>query len=402
MLPASTVSKVENAIEDKQVLRLSQELIRIPSVYRNEARISKFILRKLEGWGIASRSIDVPGYGPNVAAWIGEAKRPSVVLNGHMDTVDVVNGWKHDPFGAIVEKGYLYGLGALDMKCGLAAMMVAFRALAESGATGGSRICLQAVSGEEHTGTGTRVMIDRGEFRRARAVIVGEGIGGLEVITNGRRGGSYYDIEFVGRAAHGAYPHLGINAVVDASKAACALSEMRMRRSRGLLGDDLAPLEESQTVLRMSGGTDTLSVPDRCTMRIVRSTVPGTDVDIGPALLSVIRKQRLRSRVEMKFLGSEAELYHPFLTPARSRLVKVTRKWVNRYTGKMPRLVCGKSEADDNLIAHSAGVPVISVGPGEGGKRGRYHQAEEAISVSQLGAAARIYAMTALELSRSS
>ena len=60
--------------------------------------------------------------------------------------------------------------------------------------------------------------------------------------------------------------------------------------------------------------------------------------------------------------------------------------------------MCGVSEADDNIIAQRTGVPVLCVGPGESGTRARYHQPEEAVRVSQLGPAARIYVDTVLRL----
>lgn len=343
--------------------------------------------------------MEVPGHGPDVVVSHGSSRLSSIVFNGHMDTVDVMQGWKHDPFGAKIEEGMLYGLGALDMKSGLAALMVAFKSLVETGATAGSRLVFQAVSGEESTGGGTRKLIDVGGFKGAKAVIVGEGIGGPWLITNGRRGGSYYDIDFFGKSAHGAEPERGVNAVLDASRAIGAVSKMSVRKSKDLVGDDLKPLSESQAVLRISGGTDSLSVPDRCTFRLVRSTMPGTDPDIGPALRKVISRLGLRSKVKVNYLDSREHLYHPFLTPPESRLVRVTSEWAARYTGRKPRLVCGRSEADDNLIAHEVGVPVISVGPGESGRLARYHQPEEGISISQLGPATKVYAMVAAEMS---
>jgi acetylornithine deacetylase/succinyl-diaminopimelate desuccinylase-like protein len=397
-LSEKTFTDIEAGIDSGEVVKLTQDLVRIPSVYTNEAEIAQFVFDKFVGWGLKPRKVIVPGHGPDVVVSHGSSKRPSMIFNGHMDTVDVMQGWKHDPFGAKIEKGMLYGLGSLDMKSGLAALMVAFRVLVETGAVEGSRLMFQAVSGEESTGGGTRRLIDIGAFERAKAVIVGEGIGGPSLVTNGRRGGSYYDFEVLGKAAHGAEPERGINAVVDASRAITAVSEMKVRKSRSLVGDDLKPLSDSQTVLKVSGGTDSLSVPDRCSFRLVRSTMPGSDPDIGPALRRTISGLGLKSKVKIQFMGSREHLYHPFLTPPESRLVKVASKWVSHYSGEKPRLVCGRSEADDNLIAHEVGVPVISLGPGESGKLARYHQPEEAISISRLGPAAKIYAMVAAEM----
>lgn len=392
-------SLADELISDREVLRLSRELIQIPSIMQHEDRISEFILRRLERWGLSPRRVKVDGYGPDVVAETGGRNAPSVVLNGHMDTVEVMKGWKHNPFGAKVEKGMLYGLGALDMKCGLAAEMVAFRALAEAGIPRTSRVVFQAVSGEEDTSAGTRTLIAKGGFKGAKAVIVGEGFGALKGITIGRRGGSYFDIEVIGKAAHGAEPERGINAISDAARIVEALDRMKMRKAKGMLGDDFLPLAEDQTVLKISGGSETLSVPERCWIKIIRCTLPGPRHDVEAEINVVVRNLGLRSKVGITLERDPKDLYLPFLTSRDSPLVRTASKWLRRFGGGRPRLVMGRSEADDNKIAEEIGVPVICFGPGEVGELARYHQPEEAVSVDQLGPAAKAYFATALELS---
>src|SRR5690606_30590731 len=56
---------------------------------------------------------------------------PTLLLNGHTDTVLAVAGWSSDPWTARRDGDRLYGLGAADMKSGVAAAMLATRALAE-------------------------------------------------------------------------------------------------------------------------------------------------------------------------------------------------------------------------------------------------------------------------------
>lgn len=385
------------SIGAKEVIELSRRLIGIPSLYRKEHRAMRFILGLLEKWGLEPSVVPVPGFGPDIVVETGPPREPCIVLNGHIDTVEVMNGWIHDPFGASIENGMLYGLGALDMKCGVAAMMVAFRHIAEAKAMRRSRLMLQIVTGEEFSGIGTRVLIEKGYFKGARHVIVGEGFGGLGVITNGRKGGYYYDIELTGKAAHGALPEDGINAVVDASRLVVALSRMSLARMPRLTGDDLRPLREVQTVLEVRGGGESLSVPDKCLVKMVRLNLPGMERDLTGEILAMARRLRIRSDVKVS-LEKGHDLYHPYLTPGRSRLVRVASKVLEEATGKRPRLVVGMSEADDNIIAHELGLPVICVGPGESGPLARYHQPEEAISIGQLGEAARVYARIALSL----
>jgi len=308
-----------------------------------------------------------------------------------MDTVEVMKGWGHDPFGAAVEDGLLYGLGALDMKCGLAALMLSFKAMAQSEVLGDHRLMFQAVSGEEENGAGTRALIANGCLEGAEAVIVGEGFGGLSAVTHGRRGGSYFDFEVRGRSAHGAAPHLGVNAIVDACKLVSELEKMEMKSTDGLMADDFSPLRESQTVLRMNGGGASLSVPDRCTVRMVRCTIPSGKIDLTEDLRAVVESANLRSEVDVRFEDGVEDLYYPYQTDPGSKLVRAAVDSVEEHAGKRPTLVCGISEADDNIVSRELGIPVICVGPGESGDLARYHKPEECISVSQLPTAAAVY-----------
>jgi len=94
------------------------DLVGIRSVTREEAALSAYIFDHLKKAGVAVER-DEEG---NVTAEIGRGDR-LLVVNGHMDTVPPVDGWKADPFAPRVEGGRVYGLGASDMKAGLACMM---------------------------------------------------------------------------------------------------------------------------------------------------------------------------------------------------------------------------------------------------------------------------------------
>lgn len=397
---SSEYADLAESIDDKELLGLCRELIRIPSVFREEERIAKFIAARLDKWGLSPELVPVEGFGPSVVARMGPENRPSIVLNGHLDTVEVKQGWKHDPFGARIEKGMLYGLGALDMKCGLASLMLAFKTIAHSNRKLDCSIVFQAVSGEEENSAGTRALIEAGWFRRAKAVIVGEGIGSLDVVTIGRRGGSYYDIWVSGKSVHGSTPRLGVNAISDAARIVTALDKMGMRSANGVMADNTSPLRESQLVLEISGNSPSYSVPDKCHIRMMRATVPGEPYDIRKEIESTIKKLKINSKAEVKLKVGSGDPYLPHMTPADDELVKVVRKWNAHYTGKEPSLVCGLSEADDNTIAKEVGIPVVCVGPGEKGTLARYHQPEEAIGISKLGTAAKIYCSSVLELAR--
>jgi acetylornithine deacetylase/succinyl-diaminopimelate desuccinylase-like protein len=399
MMTEATVEAgaIADSIEAREVVSLSRELIRVPSVFRNEHRLSQLIFRRLEKWGLSPRSVHVDGFGPDVVCEVGPPKSKCIVLNGHIDTVEVMAGWEHDPFGAKVENGMLYGLGSLDMKCGIAGMMVAFKAIAESDMARKKRFMFQAVTGEEDSGLGTWELIKSGAFKGAEAAIVGEGFGGLKAVTVGRRGASYFDIYVHGRAAHGAAPQKGVSAISDASRIVRALDGMTMRRDKSRLGENFRPLCESQTVLKIQGGSDSLSVPEQCYVYAVSYTLPGMRNDRERQIKKAVRALKLRSSVDVK-MKTGIDQYHSYSTPSESKLVRLATDAIRHETGSAPKLVHGLSEADDNIIAKELGIPVICFGPGESGALARYHQPEEAVSISQLGPAARAYANTALSL----
>ncbi len=125
---------------------------------------------------------------PNVVARRkGEGGGRSLVLSGHIDTVPLgLQPWTHDPFGAQIEGGRLYGLGAFDMKAGVVANIGVMRVLQEMAlALKGDVICESIVDEEFGGVNGTlagRVRGDNGD-----AMVITEP-SGLNIFNEGRGG----------------------------------------------------------------------------------------------------------------------------------------------------------------------------------------------------------------------
>jgi succinyl-diaminopimelate desuccinylase len=148
----------------------------------------------------------------NLFAAIGSGG-PHLTFAGHVDVVPPgpAELWRHDPFGAIVEDGVLYGRGACDMKGGVAAMVAA--ALAFLGARGpifGGRLSLLVTGDEEGPAVnGTAKLLEWAAARGERfdAAIVGEptsreALG--DQIKVGRRGSFSATLAVEGRQGHAA------------------------------------------------------------------------------------------------------------------------------------------------------------------------------------------------------
>lgn len=110
---------------------------------------------------------------PNQAALLkGSGQGRSLLLTGHIDVVKAGSGWTVDPFGALRRDGRIYGRGAVDMKGGIAAMVMAVEAVLRSGLKPKGDILVGTVVDEEAGGMGTLAFVARGY--RADAAIMTE------------------------------------------------------------------------------------------------------------------------------------------------------------------------------------------------------------------------------------
>lgn len=138
-----------------------------------------------------------------------------VLFNGH---VDVVPG-AADMFKPRLEGDRLYARGAHDMKVSALVLARVFRELAPALPY---PLGLQVVTDEEVGGRdGTRYQLDQGIT--ADFVVIGEQ-SGLEIVTDSK-GIAAVNLHASGRAAHGAYPWLGDNALVKLHKTIASILE---------------------------------------------------------------------------------------------------------------------------------------------------------------------------------
>ncbi|EFW92023.1 ArgE/DapE-related deacylase [Haladaptatus paucihalophilus DX253] len=392
-------------IDPDETISLLQEMVQIPSPYFEEHELSEFVYDWLD-----SRDLD-PEYhhvsepkiteyeGDNVLARLegSDPDAPTLLLNAHMDTVLLVEDWEEDPCSGRIEDGKLYGQGACDMKGGLAAVMVAFEALAESDVDLAGDIVLSAVVDEEGPyGLGTDRLIRDGYTDDYDAAIVTEPgpiLAQEEDIDNpalllGARGRFLYDIEVKGHAAHGSQPHKGTNAVVDAGKVADALSNLDVG-SHPKLGDG------SVCPLLLEGGSQTLSVPERAQLMVDRHVVLGeTEEIVREQAEEAVAALDIESEVEIGFRESPDPgiKYGPYVTPEDHDLVTSLVGATESVAGVEPEFGYFASVGDFNYLGDRADLPTVIVGPdGE-----NIHGAGEFVYTDEVVETARIVAEGAM------
>ena len=213
-----------------EIVELEQTLVRIPSVNAgvmptgNETLVAEFVRDWLAKEGIDSKILARdPERGNIVAVYPGELPRARLMFMSHTDVVPVEDAgkWVHDPFGAEISGGRVYGRGASDCKALLSSQLMAMAILKRNGVR--LRHGLRLVSGadEEHGGRwGFGWLAENHPEALESEFAVNEG-GGTPIdfgnsliydLGTGEKGRLEVHIRFRGDSAHASVPWLGSNA----------------------------------------------------------------------------------------------------------------------------------------------------------------------------------------------
>jgi succinyl-diaminopimelate desuccinylase len=195
---------------------LTAELIRCPSVTPAEAGAIALVEARLAAAGFRTVRVDRGGISNLYARW-GDAG-PVLGFNGHTDVVPPGEHarWRHEPFGAVIEDGRIYGRGAADMKSGVAAFVAAAVDFVVTPPPAGSVVV--AITGDEEGDgvDGTAAILDwmaeAGE--QMDHCIVGEPTSARrmgDTIKIGRRGSLTAYLTSYGVQGHSAYPERAKN-----------------------------------------------------------------------------------------------------------------------------------------------------------------------------------------------
>jgi len=374
----SKISNYKELIKDidrNKIEKLISDLVKIRSPWFEEEEITKFVKGWLEKAGlnpwyhkVSERKI-CKFEGNNVIAEVGNDNGPAILLNAHMDTVKICDGWKRDPLGAEVEGDRLYGQGALDMKSGLAAAMIAMEELKKIENQLKGKVLFTAVVDEEGPyGLGTDALIRDGITDQCDMAIVTEPAAAFApkdihnpCLLIGARGRYLYDIRVKGKSAHGSMPYLGVNAVIDASKIVLELKKIKLG-SHPLLG------KGSLCVLMIEGGGETISVPDKCRILADRHVVLGeTEEIVKKNVEEVIKKLNIKSKVEIGFRDApypEVKGYGAYTTSKDHKLVKELENSFQEISGQKPTLSSFVSVGDFNYLGdkNRTNLPTAIIG----------------------------------------
>jgi succinyl-diaminopimelate desuccinylase len=382
------IEDVLTRLDDSYTIRLSKEMIAIPSVTGEEEALALYIKEKLERYGMETELNYVESGRPNIHG-VMKGSKPGKRLdyNAHTDTVPAGDDWLTDPFKAVIKDGKLYGRGACDMKTGIACSLNMLKAVADSGGDFRGELSFSGVVDQEATDIGAWAMMKQEKWRTLDGVVLTYSYCGDETkpIPLGLTGKVLYDISVKGRAAHGFRPHLGINAVEDAARIISSLGGLKLKEH---------PDFGTGTVctLKTEGGYKKYSVvvPESARFEVNRLLVPGESIQYTiDDMKRLVESLNLKSEVDV---GVKSPMYEPYTSTIDEPLMKILHETYQTVMGKEPLYEHAYGITNANIFQGEQGIPCIHIGP----ERGGAHQPNEHVKLDWLPPVSEMYARIAL------
>jgi acetylornithine deacetylase/succinyl-diaminopimelate desuccinylase-like protein len=349
--------------DNMDVENLLSKLVSIDSSFPNESRIGEFIEGYLRETGMVTRRQYVSEGRFNIFAERKGRGKP-ILLYGHMDTVIPHGRWHTNPLKLERDGDRLIGLGACDMKGGLAAIL--------SGLAASRDRALKAVFcvDEENISVGgwKALSSDRRWFSGVAIALSGDSghsekyKGGADVITAGRRGRVVINIDVRGFAFHGAQPKKGINAIDEASKIVLRLNGLKLMKHRALGS-------ETAFANLFEGRSTGLAIPESARIGIDLHLVPpDTGTKAKQRVEELVRRLKREGTLDRRTMVevSVAKRETPYIDPYETRLSEESVRRVIRVVDERcgtHHVNYGSSVADDNIISNVLHVPVITIAP---------------------------------------
>ncbi len=299
---------------DEEV-RFLQALVRVPTDTPpgNNAPHAERTAELLQGFGYTAEKHPVPAAEVQACGMqsitnlivrrpYGDGGR-TIALNAHGDVVPPGEGWTHDPYGAEIENGKLYGRAAAVSKSDFASFTFAVRALEAVARPARGAVELHFTYDEEFGGElGPGWLLKHGLTRPDLLIAAGFS---YEVVT-AHNGCLQMEVTVHGTMAHAAVPHTGVDALQAAVAILNALyaENQAYRQVHSQVPGITHPY---LNVGRIEGGTNTNVVPGKVVLKIDRRMIPEENpAEVEASIRAVIAQAIADFNAKGGYTGEDA------------------------------------------------------------------------------------------------
>ncbi len=388
-LEASVLARIST----DAIVEFHRGLVQIPSVNPPGDCVEAiaYVEKPFAEAGFEIERIDDGTNQPNLIAKYGPADAKKLLINAHVDVVPIGerSAWKHDPFGAEIEDGKVYGRGAGDDKASVTAQAIAALALKEAGVPLKGQLIYTAVSDEESGGVHGAQLVSEA-YPDPDWAIVGEQT--LNRVCVGEKGGAGVELIVHGKTAHGALPWEGANAIEGMAEVIVALRRELWPKLAERTHWAFKP--SSGSINMIEGGVKANVVPDRASIYIDRRIVPGETPSENHAEILAIAEQAIQNvpgcsvELNVVYPGKEANA-----ADVNDPLVQAMIG-ANELIGASTEPT-GFSMGTDGRFWNAKGVPTIIYGPGDPSLA---HIPDEWVGIEEMVEATKAYAVAMVRL----
>lgn len=413
--PHHSLTRFLDAQQTKQT-RFLQSLVRVPSDNPGGdcAPHAEHLARELRALGLPVEVLPVPEEQVHACGMIsatnlivrhtfGSGTGPVIALNAHGDVVPPGLGWQHDPYGGVIledaEHGpVMVGRGVAVSKSDIATYTWALMALTQAESEGAAldgTVELHFTYDEETGGEiGPRLLLDAHHSRPDYAISAGFAYG----ITSAHNGCLHIEVTVLGKQAHAAMPHTGVDALEAATHILRALYDFRdtlaQKHSR-VPGIDSPGLN----VGLIHGGINTNVVPDQVTFRVDRRMIPEEAGHDAQAELCALIDAAAAQRPGISVTVTRIMLAEPLTEqPGAQRLIGALKQHASEVF-QTDIAVHGVPLYTDARHYAQHGVPTVLYGAGPRTlMEARGHNTDENLRLKDLFGATRVIALTLVDL----
>lgn len=371
--------------ETDALTSFAQGLIRARSMSAGEREVVDVLASEMRKLGYDDVAVDE--FGSVIGVVEGAFPGPTLLLDGHCDTVEAeASDWMRDPWGAEIEGGRLYGRGAADMKCSLAAMVHATGKIQRQKLHG--RVAVSAtVSEEVAEGGAIKSVVEK---TRPDFVVIGEATR-LD-LNRGGRGRAEIQLTTFGRSAHSSSPEAGRCAVTDMIRVIQAIGGRPVPVDPALgpgsivLTDIISEPHPGHSV-----------IPYRCHVTYDRRLLTGescsgllSELKSLPGLEDIELSVSVAPLEERTYTGAlfKGEKFFPaWVFPEDHPFVQAALRGL-KSAGLSPRIGAYRFCTNATYCAGVAGIPTVGFGIG---REEDAHTVDESISIEDMAIAERGY-----------
>jgi succinyl-diaminopimelate desuccinylase len=396
--------RVLEHIDPHQVVTWTQELVRIPSVYRPqtgeaEEQAAAWVCERFEEMGIETHWEIVAPSRPNVIGLLrGVEDHRTLMFEGHTDVVTEghADAWTYGgPFSAEIVDGRIYGRGANDMKGGLVAAICATKAILDSKVKLRGDILVGALVDEEGLMLGVKHFVKQGWAKRIDAAIICEPEENRLCIA--QKGVLWAEVICTGVMSHGAMPLTGVNPIYPMGSLLPKLRELEYAEiERCGVHEFLGQPSITPTIVQSPahGEPQNNVMPAQARLTLDCRLIPGqTAEDLEGKIQSLLDQVTDGEDERLRFELDMVEARAPTFISRQAELVRVLAAAYQDVTGKEAVYGGVPGTTDGTILFNWANVPIVTCGPGD---IHIPHHIDEWLSIDELIEATRLYVVAAL------